>query len=273
MSKYVPLSFKTAQDHEESQAFIDEEKHERPDPDGRSPRLLLRQSILPWTVSCILLILYAYELFTPTSSLGPFETDLKDAQRAVAYEEKHFTGHFAWDEAEQTIYRVLPPDEPLFFGEPSDEIDRAWEDLSRGKFLAMNEEEVDRFKAPDLLLYPDGNYYFTFQMFHSLHCLNMVRMRLDKDYYESHVPSQQHKNLSEVIHQPGWERTHIDHCLDQIRQSIQCAGDLSPVPIYGWGGIPVGFGVGQAHTCRKWQPIQEWMVERHELGMELHEGW
>jgi hypothetical protein len=44
----------------------------------------------------------------------------------------------------------------------------------------------------------------------------------------------------------------MDHCLDQIRQSIQCNGDLSPVPLYWWDG---------------WESIREW-VDRRNLGLD-----
>jgi hypothetical protein len=102
-------------------------------------------------------------------------------------------------------------------------------------------------------------------MFHSLHCLNAIRMELDIDYYTTH--HHHHAEVEEAIQNStnfpdNWDRIHRDHCLDQLRQAIQCHGDLSPVPVYHYNNDIVGLGVGQAHTCRKWGPIREWMDAR-----------
>jgi hypothetical protein len=107
-------------------------------------------------------------------------------------------------------------------------------------------------------------------MFHSLHCLNAVRKALDRQYY-----SQQELEHVEIViqnssHFPDdWHRIHIDHCLEQLMQSIQCQGDLSPVPLYNWNGVPVGLGIGQTHTCRKWEPMREWMDQRAKISQNI----
>lgn len=100
-------------------------------------------------------------------------------------------------------------------------------------------------------------------MFHSLHCLNSLRMYIDKSYYETHHNGHYH-NLSALVNQDDFERIHIDHCMDQIRQTIQCHGDLSPVLVYAWKGFELGIGRGTKHTCRKWEPIRKWMDDRNE---------
>lgn len=100
-------------------------------------------------------------------------------------------------------------------------------------------------------------------MFHSLHCLNAVRRELGSEYYSKQPPSHiEMATQNATAFPPDWARIHIDHCLDQLRQAIQCHGDLSPVPLYNHPGVPIGLGVGQTHTCRKWEPIREWMDDR-----------
>lgn len=90
-------------------------------------------------------------------------------------------------------------------------------------------------------------------------------MELDKEYYSKH--KSHHAQLEEEtnkspIFPDDWHRIHIDHCLDQLRQAIQCHGDLSPVPLYHYNNETVGLGVGQVHTCRKWEPMRQWMDVR-----------
>lgn len=58
----------------------------------------------------------------------------------------------------------------------------------------------------------------------------------------------------------------LDHCVDQIRQAILCAGDLTPVTLQ-----PILTGasriliLGQAerlHTCRNGMAVRDWFEER-----------
>jgi hypothetical protein len=56
---------------------------------------------------------------------------------------------------------------------------------------------------------------------------------------------------------------HMDHCIDQIRQSLMCSADLTPIP-YGWypryNQVNGMFDV--AHTCRDFEAVKEWARER-----------
>ncbi len=51
-----------------------------------------------------------------------------------------------------------------------------------------------------------------------------------------------------------------DHCIEQLRQNIQCAGDLTPVPLrpYGDPGKANQIGTPQVHTCRNWITFRKW---------------
>jgi len=56
----------------------------------------------------------------------------------------------------------------------------------------------------------------------------------------------------------------IEHCVDQIRQSIQCHGDLTPLLLrgYGEGDNSLLIGSPQTHTCRNWDSLRSWYTER-----------
>lgn len=60
----------------------------------------------------------------------------------------------------------------------------------------------------------------------------------------------------------------LDHCVDQLRQAILCAGDLTPVTLQPIANDPPHVLIlGQAeklHTCRNGMEIREWFEERGE---------
>jgi len=219
--------------------------------------------IAPWLASTIFFaLLAAYLGFQNVKQSqrplpGTFRTDFNDARASVQYEERVFTGALKYDPAVGHAYREIDPQQPQYFGESSPEIKAAWDDLIHDEFPTMSESEAAPF-TPELKPLPnDGEYHFELAVFHSLHCLNAVRMRLDEYYASTREAS---------ADRTGWERVHMDHCLDQLRQSIQCHGDLSPVPLYWWQGFPIAFGISHEHTCRKWEPIREWVDRRNEKG-------
>lgn len=57
--------------------------------------------------------------------------------------------------------------------------------------------------------------------------------------------------------------TITEHCLDYIRQSLQCSGDLTPM---NWAWIErtkkIFFKPGTPHTCRKFDGVWDWVAER-----------
>lgn len=55
-------------------------------------------------------------------------------------------------------------------------------------------------------------------------------------------------------------------------QSIQCPGDVSPVPLYWLDGWSTALGQGHTHRCRKWNSIREW-VDRRNLGLDEKRLW
>ncbi|KAF2158524.1 hypothetical protein M409DRAFT_71591 [Zasmidium cellare ATCC 36951] len=194
--------------------------------------------------------------------LGPHETDLEDARRAVQYESRKFTGALLFDESSFRVYRELDA-ERQFFGPPSATIDDAWSDLLRNEYPVMTEEEAAPFQ-PELKRIPPahGHFYFEPDVTHSLHCLNEIRIALTEKVYGQAANASHHR-----VHWPlGGEVAHIEHCMDRLMQTVMCHGDLSPSPLYFWYGLPIALGRGSSHTCRKWQPIRDWIDERSSRG-------
>lgn len=93
-------------------------------------------------------------------------------------------------------------------------------------------------------------------LFHSLHCLNALRKVVSKQMYMN--------STAEAEDYPPSEIAHNEHCMDRIRQSLMCAGDLTASPLYWWEGSNMALGRTGPQVCRKWQPIRDWMDGRRE---------
>ncbi|KAK8094990.1 hypothetical protein PG997_001675 [Apiospora hydei] len=91
-----------------------------------------------------------------------------------------------------------------------------------------------------------GQYVIQLNVFHQLHCLNMLRKRLysKTDYPPDH----------ELM---GIE--HLEHCYDALRQSLMCSADITPLPWRWVEQMQEAKEVAQvAHTCRDFDVIREW---------------
>ncbi|KFY84219.1 hypothetical protein V498_07859, partial [Pseudogymnoascus sp. VKM F-4517 (FW-2822)] len=220
---------------------------------------------LPWIISTIVLLFLTAALIVrdilPASSQSSFETgfdtDFEPALPAISMHQVRFSGALRADE-NGTLFPAFNSSEPRYVGPPSPEIDQTWEKLLGRRYLYTTDEEAATVEGP-LYKFQHGGKLGTFvgvDMLHSLHCLNALRQKLDPDYYQHHMdwlPVE-------------YRRMHMDHCVDQIRQAILCAGDLTPVTLQ-----PILTGesriliLGQAerlHTCRNGMAIRDWFEER-----------
>ncbi|KIM95440.1 hypothetical protein OIDMADRAFT_133987 [Oidiodendron maius Zn] len=85
-------------------------------------------------------------------------------------------------------------------------------------------------------------------MFHQLHCLNQIREALYRDHYPE-IP----------IHGP----VHLNHCINHLRQAIQCWGSTAIIPLKWFEGYHDTYVKSDTvHTCRKFEPIRAYVSER-----------
>ncbi|KAK3322987.1 hypothetical protein B0H66DRAFT_621021 [Apodospora peruviana] len=101
-------------------------------------------------------------------------------------------------------------------------------------------------------------YIIELDVFHQLHCLNMIRKALHPEYYKPHAAGPNPGDEDELL---GPE--HIDHCGDAMRQSLMCNSDVR-VLVWTWNKEKQrNIEVGQiAHTRRRFDKIQAWARER-----------
>ena len=92
-------------------------------------------------------------------------------------------------------------------------------------------------------------------VFHQLHCLNLVRQYTYRDVYDySNVTA--FRAPQEVV------RGHIDHCIETIRKAIMCTADVTPVVFLKdetrKGGSKSDFNI--VKKCRDFERIREWVA-------------
>ncbi|KAH8805165.1 hypothetical protein F5884DRAFT_859778 [Xylogone sp. PMI_703] len=196
-----------------------------------------------------------------------YRTEFGPSREAIHIKEVQFTGGLRYD-PNGTLYATSNPEEPVYVGPPSKELDDAWEDLVHGmdkvkqpeqparqnRYLAITPEQAAEVGGNLHFMKDVGYYSAGVDVLHSLHCLNMLRMSLDLDHYKETGNIEQGEN----------GRKHLDHCVNHLRQIIQCHGDMTPLPIV-WeevAGFPNGGRIipefDQVHTCRDFRALREW---------------
>ena len=237
---------------------------------SHSPR-----AALPWLISTIvlagLLIASVINQFVSRSSLAPSSprgddallTDLPDARRAIVYERRRYTGELKFDEESKRVVRVLDS-EIEYFGEPSDEIENAWETMLRYEFPMLYADEVpDDLDETNRL--EDKHFHFEPDLFHNLHCLNEIRKEVSKTLYPASTYYQKSESEQKAFLErfgPGWSHNHLEHCMDRLRQALMCHGDLTPSIMHRYEGLTFELYHTDEPLCRKWESIREWVDER-----------
>ncbi|KAG0647667.1 Cyclochlorotine biosynthesis O [Hyphodiscus hymeniophilus] len=181
-----------------------------------------------------------------------YDTEWEPAKASIDIQKVTYTSALRYNATSDTYYRDFDPSTPQYVGKPNADIDQAWSDLLKGQYLVLSEEEAMQLDDPVAVM---GYYLGEVEVMHSLHCLNAIRKEIHREYYKDHDMHPLPDNLRSV---------HVDHCLEQLRQNIQCAGDLTPVLLRPYGIAPNINLVGtpQIHTCRNWEALRQWWTER-----------
>ncbi|KXS98427.1 hypothetical protein AC578_1757 [Pseudocercospora eumusae] len=191
-----------------------------------------------------------------THSFGTFERGFVTEKilPAELYEIEHrrFTSSVGFH-PDGTEFLIQDPSEPAYVGEPSPEIDQAWEEMVHNRYWSISESEAQSLWGVGYELYRDqvkGGYTGGFDSFHILHCLNMIRKRLSPEYYAGSMP-----------HFGGVE--HDMHCIDQIRQRLQCSAVGTAIPSrYSPEMKAMYVDSAQIHTCRKFENLLQYTRSR-----------
>ncbi|KAI0190111.1 hypothetical protein F4808DRAFT_467142 [Astrocystis sublimbata] len=116
-------------------------------------------------------------------------------------------------------------------------------------------------------------YLVQLQVFHDLHCLNLIRKWVYMDVYPD-----QAEWIDGRINHDHINALHVDHCIDALRQSIMCTSDTTPRKFsphdyerqyYVYPDIQV------TQTCGNFEAINEWAEQRRvvEWMMSFDDEW
>ncbi|KAJ7901118.1 hypothetical protein B0H14DRAFT_3123662 [Mycena olivaceomarginata] len=145
------------------------------------------------------------------------------------------------------FHRGLQNDIPIYEQPPSNEVDKAWEGLYQYAGSRVSKSEVAQMTNDTWpILDEPGNYVIALDVFHQLHCLDILRQQLH--------PGRNYTVRSGV---------HLRHCIGAIRQSLMCYADISPV-VWQWS---TRYEEAEQrddilHTCRDFDRLQGWARER-----------
>ncbi|KAH9887534.1 hypothetical protein F4778DRAFT_431325 [Xylariomycetidae sp. FL2044] len=171
----------------------------------------------------------------------------------------------AWSPAASAVkyetqqFDLPPVAEGPFIGK-GDDVDSHWDRITNiGDTMISREEMINLGLNPDTSLAitdPDGKpgYRVAVEVFHQLHCLNLLRQDVYKDHY---APLG-----GDTAAEPADLRGHLDHCIDALRQFIMCQGDVGVFSF----DFPYGDGdpwpnYSTPRTCRNFESIRQWAVD------------
>lgn len=290
-----PLDEKKIQDclicieeDEEDQQFYACHMSERPPP-THSPRSFNHVLVFALCCSNIMTLALAYFLYsgsycpvvtlTDPFSLAPVSsasTSPAGALSSIRFERRVFTSpatNSSSSSSSPSSSSGTWATSPSYFGNPRSVpgIDRAWKDLLQGQFFALTADESAPLLRAGLASPPRAHsdpVYAELDVYHSLSCLNSVRMQLDAEYYASH-------GAQDGIGWRKWDdgRARVDACLDRLRQTIQCSADLTVLPMRRGASTTNAIHHDapshpplhqQPKTCRRWDDVKSWVDRRHE---------
>ncbi|KAJ7445649.1 hypothetical protein FB451DRAFT_1148732 [Mycena latifolia] len=143
--------------------------------------------------------------------------------------------------------RGVADDIPIYERRPSAAVDEAWNALYSVAQTTMSRTEAMQLpnRTWPLLRRPE-RYIFSLDVFHQLHCLDILRQQLHPGHNYSHVP-----------------RGHIRHCIGAIRQALMCSADTSTI-VWQWSDeLQVAEQRDDVvHVCRDFDHIRDWASKR-----------
>ncbi|PQE07785.1 tat pathway signal sequence protein [Rutstroemia sp. NJR-2017a BVV2] len=153
----------------------------------------------------------------------------------------------------ETVSINTPLDEKsLFTGEPRQELEDAWYDILKYQNIRVTKAELNAINRTSIPLNDaQGGYLANLDVFHELHCLNVIREQVYREYY----PDKHSKAL---------QLEHVDHCIDTLRQTMMCHADISLLTYtwiddyrWPWPRFEID------HECRSWEGVLNWTKSRY----------
>ncbi|KAL9053253.1 MAG: hypothetical protein Q9206_004002 [Seirophora lacunosa] len=241
----------------------------------RNARVARLGTQVPWALSAVLLVLLgASWAFKWSSQCGAssfergFDTELEPAKPHIQMQKVRYRGTPIFGDDGEEYVEYLPG-EKRYVGEPSDEIDEAWNELTKRRFFLLSETEAKtQFGSKYTRYWNEG--WGGLDIFHTLHCLDHIRKSLYPDHYhQSSLHGKIHNGNNSSFSSPN-----TGHCIDHIRQQIMCQGDLTPLPSQYFESKGMNYlDSDREHTCRDFSRIRQWTHLRYNQSLTGDEVW
>ncbi|KAK7421987.1 hypothetical protein QQZ08_009708 [Neonectria magnoliae] len=142
------------------------------------------------------------------------------------------------------------------------DVDKAWNYITYDVGDQMiSRDELDRLGLdPASLNVKDPRtgeegYRAGIQVFHHLHCLNLLRQDSYKEYYSEHG--------GDIEAEPEDLRGHLDHCIEILRVALMCQSDVGVYTFKYYDGYKGHWpDFSTLHTCRNFDRIRDWAFEK-----------
>lgn len=124
-------------------------------------------------------------------------------------------------------------------------------EIPEDKIRGLNRTEEDHLKhvPPEV----GTGYVALLEVFHQLHCLNMIRMYT---WYQAGKYPGIPMGLSDSELK---NRIHVDHCLEALRISLMCWADITPLFVRLGGPAGARADFNTHHKCRNFAMIEDWV--------------
>lgn len=110
----------------------------------------------------------------------------------------------------------------------------------------------------------EEGYRVGMEVFHQLHCINLLRRIVYTDYYEPLG--------GEFAAGPEALQRHADHCIEVLRLNIQCNADVGLFTFYMIEGDPLAWPqLNSKHVCRNFDSVMDWARSNSVGNMEVLE--
>ncbi|EFQ93973.1 hypothetical protein PTT_08499 [Pyrenophora teres f. teres 0-1] len=161
-------------------------------------------------------------------------------------------------EYSKTKFELPQPLESSIYVGISNETEDAWMDIAYLPDQMVSMEDFPKLNMPeDALQVTDPKtgetgYRVGLEVFHQLHCLNMLRMATIPEHYTK-------LEWSDTNDKPEIVRAHLDHCIEVLRLNLMCHSDINVFTFHPKPGKE-GYWpeYNSQHVCRNFDQIKHW---------------
>ncbi|KJX97224.1 hypothetical protein TI39_contig523g00002 [Zymoseptoria brevis] len=176
---------------------------------------------------------------------------------------------FQFEYKQMNATLLASPRDEIFRGEPSPEVDRAWNRIANTKPIALSKEEllVAGLDPSKTVKFPESYglgeaYAARIDVFHQLHCLDALRQQA---YHNEH----KHVRRGQQKTTPKMHDAHLSHCIYYLLQNIMCQASVDVYPHVWTDTLAQPYpDFNTVKKCRNFDAILGWQETN---GLDEHE--